>query len=75
MTTNIESLTVTVDVAGKMLGISRPTAFKRVNDGSIPSIRLGGRILISKARLEAMLNGQIDGNQAIHKESTDERKI
>jgi len=58
MTTAIEALTVTVDVAGKMLGISRPTAFKRVADGSIPSIRMGRRILVPKIAIERMLSGQ-----------------
>jgi excisionase family DNA binding protein len=62
--TDIESLTVNVEVAGRMLGISRPTAYERVKDGSIYSIRLGNRILVPKITIERMLNGQQAGQPA-----------
>jgi len=55
---SIEKLTVNVEEAGRMLGISRPTAYDRVEDGSIPSIKLGRRILVPKIAIERMLNGQ-----------------
>jgi excisionase family DNA binding protein len=58
MMTDVESLTVNVETAGRMLGISRPTAYERVNDGSIPSIRLGKRILVPIIAIERMLNGK-----------------
>jgi excisionase family DNA binding protein len=45
-----------------MLGISSATAWKRVKDGSIPSIRLGGRVLVPLARLEALLAGEDDAD-------------
>lgn len=55
---NLEKLTLKVEEAGKLLGLSRPTAFARVADGSIPSIRMGRRILVPKIAIERMLNGQ-----------------
>jgi len=61
MSNNIEKLTLNVEEAGKMLGISRPTAYERVQDGSIPSIKLGRRILVPRIALERMLNGQKEG--------------
>ena len=61
MMTDIESLTVNVETAGRMLGISRPTAYERVKDGSIYSIRLGNRILVPKIAIERLLNGKTDG--------------
>lgn len=39
-------LTVTVEEAGKMLGIGRNGAYNAVQSGVIPSLRIGKRILI-----------------------------
>ena len=52
----IKSMTVTVTEAAKIIGISRGLAYKLVNDGTIPSIRLGNRLLISCVRLEEFIN-------------------
>ena len=49
-------LTLTVEEAGKMLGISRATAYQLANQGKLPAIRLGRRLLISKAGLERLEN-------------------
>lgn len=51
-----DRLTLTVEEAGKMLGISRATAYQLANQGKLPVIRLGRRLLISKAGLERMVN-------------------
>jgi excisionase family DNA binding protein len=48
-------LTMSVEETGRALGISRATAYALANQGSIPSIRLGHRLLIPKAALEKML--------------------
>lgn len=53
-----EKLTLTVDEAAAMLSISRSTAFAAVARGEIPSIRIGRRIVIPRARLEQMLAGE-----------------
>jgi len=41
--------------AGQILGISRSTAYAAVNDGEIPSIRLGRRLVVPTAPLLRML--------------------
>lgn len=54
----VERLTVTVTQAAVMLGISRTSAYERVRRGEIPTVRLGRRLLVPKARLLAMLDGE-----------------
>lgn len=49
--------TLTVEEAGKMLGIGRNQAYEAARTGQIPSIRIGKRLLISKVALERMLSG------------------
>jgi excisionase family DNA binding protein len=48
-------LTVSVEEAARMLGISRGAAYTHARDGSIPTIRLGKRLLVPKAALEKLL--------------------
>ncbi len=52
----IHRLTLTVEQAAVILGISRATAYDAVARGEIPCIRIGGRILVSKIALEKMLD-------------------
>lgn len=51
METTTHPLTLTVEQAAKVLGISRSTAYELVHTGDIPSLRLGRRIVIPAARL------------------------
>ena len=51
-----DKLTLTVEEAGKRLGISRATAYALANQGQLPVIRLGKRLLVSKVGLERMVN-------------------
>ena len=53
-----QRLTVTVTEAARLLGISRGMAYECVRTGELPSIMLGRRILISRRRLEEMLDGE-----------------
>lgn len=46
---------LTVAQAAKKLGLSRPLAYQAVNNGQIPSIRIGRRILVPVAALEKLL--------------------
>ena len=48
--------TLTVDQAAKMLGISRNNAYEAVRNGTIPSLRFGGRIVIPRVAFERMLD-------------------
>lgn len=49
--------TLTVTEAATILGISRTTAYECVNNGTIPSIRLGSRIVIPRATFDELLSG------------------
>ena len=51
---------LTVDEAASYLRISRGLAFAAVRDGSLPSVRIGRRILVPRRQLEALLDGQRD---------------
>jgi excisionase family DNA binding protein len=42
----VERLVLTVEEAGKMLGISRGTAYLLANTGGIPALRIGERRLV-----------------------------
>lgn len=55
MTRTTRRKTITVTEAAVWLGISRQSAYQAVREGSIPSIRLGRRIVIPVHALEAML--------------------
>ena len=47
--------TLPVEDAGKLLGLSRPSAYAAVRRGEIPVIRIGRRMLVPTAKLLAML--------------------
>jgi excisionase family DNA binding protein len=47
--------TLTVEQAAELAGISRRHAYKLVNDGTIPSVRLGHAIRVPRRRLLEML--------------------
>ena len=40
----------------KLLGLSRSNAYARIQDGAIPSIKIGNRILIPKTALARLLD-------------------
>ena len=46
---------VSVVEAGRILGIGKNLAYEAVARGEIPSIRVGGRILVPLAALDKML--------------------
>lgn len=48
--------TVTVQEMAELLGISRNHAFRCVQRGEIPSVRIGRRVLIPAAFLERLLD-------------------
>jgi excisionase family DNA binding protein len=51
----MERRTYTVEEAGKLLGLSRPTAYEAAKSGQLPVIRIGRRLLVSKAAIAKML--------------------
>lgn len=55
----IEKLVLSPEEARKLLGLSRGSIYQALNSGQIPSLRIGRRILIPRARLEQLINGEI----------------
>ena len=53
-----EKRTLTIDEAAKALGIGRNSAYEAAKRGEIPTIKIGGRILVPRAALERMLEGR-----------------
>lgn len=51
----MEKLTMTVEEAGKLLGIGKSSAYEAVRNGSIPSIRIGRRFLIPRIAIDSMM--------------------
>ena len=51
----LQSLVYTAEEVKILLGISRNSVYERIADGSLPSVRLGRRIVIPRAALEAWL--------------------
>ncbi|WP_156755005.1 helix-turn-helix domain-containing protein [Actinokineospora pegani] len=52
------ALTYTVDEVAELLKISRASAYAAVRSGALPSVRLGRRWLVPRARLAQFLNGE-----------------
>jgi excisionase family DNA binding protein len=57
-----ERLTLTVEEAATLLGISRAFAYEAVTRGEIPSIRIGRRVLVPKAALQRLLGAGREEN-------------
>lgn len=57
MNSKSERRTVTVEQAGRILGIGRSSAFEACRRGEIPTLRIGKRLLVPIAALEKMLSG------------------
>lgn len=57
--------TITVEEAGRILGISRESAYNAANNGELPVLRVGRRLLVPTARLRQMLGlDDKDGGRA-----------
>jgi len=52
-----ESPVLTVEEAAVILRISRGSAYVAARNGDLPTIKIGKRLLVPRARLEAMLAG------------------
>jgi excisionase family DNA binding protein len=56
----MEKLTISVPEAAQLLGVSRMTAYSAVREGTIPSLRIGRRVLVPRVALERLLLAQAD---------------
>ena len=52
---NPKCATVSVEIAGAVLGLSRASAYGLAKSGDLPTIRMGRRLLVPKAALEKLL--------------------
>jgi len=57
--TNFQPDVLTVEEVRKRLRLGRNAMYDAINNGQVPSIRLGRRILIPRVAFEAMLRGEI----------------
>jgi excisionase family DNA binding protein len=55
----IERRTFTVEEAGRVLGLSRNTAYALAKSGELPTVRLGRRLLVPRQALDALLSKPI----------------
>jgi len=55
-----DRLVLTVEETAKALRLGRISAYKAIQRGDIPSIRIGRRILVPRDRLMALLNERND---------------
>ena len=55
-TKSIERLTVTVEEAAQLIGISRGLAYEMARCGKLPVVRFGRRLLVPRRALERMLD-------------------
>ena len=46
-----DTLTMTVEEAGKLLGIGRSSAYGAIRRGELPSLKIGRRILVPRSAL------------------------
>ena len=55
-------LSVSVEEAGRAIGVSRNVAYRGVKSGEIPSIKVGGRLVVPTGPLRRLLG--IEGEAA-----------
>jgi excisionase family DNA binding protein len=61
-TTRVETATISVSHAAKLLGIGRNLAYELARRGEFPgALRLGRRIVVSRKALDAFLEGGRNG--------------
>ena len=56
-----EKLTLSVEEAGKLLGVSRQVAYQLIHRSDFPTLQIGRRILIPKKQLEEWMDRNVTG--------------
>lgn len=62
---NLNPATMTVSQTAVVLGISRSSAYECVRVGSIPSIRLGRRIVVPRRAIDELLEAATPAQRAV----------
>lgn len=55
MTEPAQPITITIKRAVELSGLSQPTLYRRMADGSLEAVKVGGRTLIKYRSLRTML--------------------
>ena len=58
-----EPLTISVEDAAKLLGVSRGLAYEAARRGELPTIRLGRRLLVPTAQLLELVGAESNGKE------------
>ena len=61
-----EKLTLSLEEAGKLLGVSRQTAYLLTRREDFPVLRIGRRILIPWKQLEAWMDRNVTGTEGMY---------
>ena len=59
-----EKLTLSVEEAGKLLGVSRQVAYQLIHREDFPTLHIGRRILVPRKQLEARMERMTKGGEA-----------
>jgi excisionase family DNA binding protein len=51
-----DALTISVERAGELLGISRASAYEAVKQGRIPHLRFGRKLVVPRVAVERMIS-------------------
>ncbi len=60
-----EKLTLSVEEAGKLLGVSRQVAYQLSRRDDFPTLHIGRRVLVPRKQLEAWMDRNVTGTEAI----------
>ena len=56
-----EKLTLSVEEAGKLLGVSRQVAYQLSRRDDFPTLHIGRRVLVPRKQLEAWMDRNVSG--------------
>ena len=56
-----EKLTLSVEEAGKLLGVSRQVAYQLSRRSDFPTLHIGRRVLVPRKQLEAWMDQHVTG--------------
>ena len=58
-----EKMTLSVEEAGKLLGVSRQVAYQLIHRPDFPTLHIGRRILVPKKQLEIWMDRMTNGTE------------
>ena len=58
-----EKLTLSVEEAGKLMGVSRQIAYQLSRRADFPTLHIGRRVLVPRKQLEQWMDRQVTGTE------------